>query len=157
MKVTVRGTREAQKLLESLSGRELQNRTRRATRRGAAIGRKALRAEASRRSDLPGTFRKMATRGHRTPVGTSTGPTSLLLNIFEGGAKRHSIGASGQMLSNFDKRREGGAGFRRGFFLARGPVDHPGMAARPFIGPVFEREQDAMSEAAMDEYLRDLR
>lgn len=136
--VVVKGADEAQKLLRSLSGRELQNRTRRGTRAGAAVFRTAVRAAARSRSDLPDSFARTATRGHRSPVGTSTGPTSPLLNIFEGGAGAHEIGGAGQVLVN-----------READFFARGPVHHPGMDARPLIGPVFDDKEDEATEAAM--------
>lgn len=145
MRIEIRGTKEARKLLESLSGRELQNRTRRATRRGAAIFREAVRDQARSRSDIPDSFARTATKAHRNPVGTSTGPTSPLLNIFEGGAGVHEIGDRGQPLVNRDAD-----------FFARGPVTHPGMAARPFVEPIFEQEHDDATEAAMDELMRGL-
>lgn len=151
----LRGGKEARELLDSLSGRELQNRTRRGTRRGAAI----FRAEARRRAGtggIPSRFKKTRTRGHRTPVGTSTGPTSPLLNIFEGGAGRHAIGRGGQILTNLNTRREAGTEQGPPFF-ARGPVSHPGMAARPLVGPVFEAKKEDAAEAAMDEMLRGIR
>lgn len=136
--VDIRGLPETKDLLDSLSGNQLQNRVRRGTRAGAKVMRAELRKQASG-GQFPKSFRKTATRGHRTPVGTSVGPTSPLLNIFEGGATRHPIGKAGQVLFN-----EG-----EGFF-ARGPVSHPGMAARPLIGPVFDATQDRAAEAAVD-------
>lgn len=151
--VSVRGTKEARKLLDDLSGRELQNRVRRGTRAGAKIFREAVRSEALSRSDIPNSFAKTATRGHRTPVGTSTGPLSPLLNIFEGGAGQHAIGGHGQLLTNFGARRQGADQYQGGFFFARGPVHHPGMDARPFVGPIFDREEDQATEAAIDTFL----
>ncbi len=143
--IDVRGDKEAIALLDSLSGNELQNRTRRGTRAGAKVMRDEGKAEARARSELPKSYRRFKTKGHRTPVGTSTGPTTPLLNIFEGGAGRHSIGDPGQPLVNQDA----------GFF-ARGPVSHPGMGARPFVGPVFERTKDEASDKAMDAFLEGL-
>jgi hypothetical protein len=144
--VSLRGGREARKLLDSLSGRELQNRTRRGSRRAAKVFRTAGKAEAKSRADLPDSFARFATKGHRTPVGTSTGPTSPLLNIFEGGAGIHRIGAPGQLLYNADAA-----------FMARGPVTHPGMDARPFIAPVFAENNAEASERAMDDILAGIR
>jgi hypothetical protein len=143
--VSVRGTREARELLDSLSGRDLQNRTRRASRRGAKVLRTELRSRV-KGGDYPSSFRKIATKGHRTPVGTSTGPTSPLLNIFEKGAGVHRIGDPGQPLYNPD------AGF-----AARGPVTHPGMDARPLIAPVFAAKHGEAGEQAMDELLKGLK
>jgi hypothetical protein len=136
--IDVRGLPETKKLLDSFTGNELQNRVRRGTRAGAKIMRTELRKQATG-SQFPKSFRKTATRGHRTPVGTSTGPKSPLINIFEGGADQHRIGKQGQALFNAGE----------GFF-ARGPVLHPGMAPRPLIGPVFDATKDRAAEAAMD-------
>lgn len=172
VRIVVRGTREARKLCESLSGKELQNRTRRATRAGAAVFRKKVRSEARSRSDIPDSFARTKTRGHRTPVGTSTGPTSPLLNIFEPGAGAHVIapGWEGSGSETATRRaREGtftgkllmsgqaGDRWRARDFVASGPVRHPGMAARPFVDPIFESEKDEASETAMDTFLAGLR
>ena len=170
--IRVTGTKEAQKLCRSLSGRELQNRTRRGTRAGAKVFRTKVRAEAKSRSDIPDSFAKTKTRGHRTPVGTSTGPTSPLLNIFEQGATGHTIkpgrsgtgrttptrpGRMGHYTGTGVLAGPGGEHYRGRDFFARGPVHHPGMGARPLIGPVFDSEQEKASQAAMDEFLRGLR
>lgn len=144
--VNVRGQKEAVRLLDSLSGNELQNRVRRGTRAGAKVFREEVRSQARSRSDIPDSFARTATKGHRTPVGTSTGPTSPLLNIFEPGAGVHPIGGRGQVLSN---PAEG--------FFARGPVSHPGMAARPLIGPIFEAKDDEATNAALDSILEGIR
>lgn len=150
--VDVRGTAEAKELLETLSGRELQNRMRRATRKGAAVFRAEVRSEAKRRSDIPDSFARTKTRGHRTPVGTSTGPTSPLLNIFEPGAGRHTIAPVKLLLSG-----QGGSRWRQRDFVASEPVSHPGMAARPLIGPIFDAHEDEASEAAMTELMAGIR
>lgn len=141
---SLRGTKEARQLLDSLSGRELKNRTRRGTRAGAKVFRGGLVARVGS-GRYPRSFRKIATKGHRDGA-TSVGPTSPLLPIFEVGARPHPIGAAGQLLVNT------AAGF-----LARGPVRHPGMNARPLIGPTFEAEHDAAGEAAMEKILEGLR
>lgn len=154
--VRVNGTAEARRLTEHLEGREMQNRTRRATRRGAVVFRTAVRAEARSRSDIPDSFAKSKTRGHRTPVGTSTGPTSPLLNIFEEGTKPHMI-APGAESHKLLLSGHAGERWRSRDFVAGEPVRHPGMSARPIIGPVFAAKQDEAAEAAMDEYLRGLR
>lgn len=146
--ISLRGDKEIAKLLDSLSGRELQNRTRRATRAGAKVFRQGLRARVSG-PQYPRSFRKLATKNHRDGS-TSTGPTSFLLNIFERGAKRHPIGKPGQLLSNFATRRGLADKHTGGFFMARGPVNHPGMAARPLIAPEFEADQDKAAASAMD-------
>lgn len=130
-----------------LAPRELNNRTRRALRAGGKVMREGLRAEARRRADLPRTFAKTRTRSHRNPLGVSVSPQSPLSNIFEHGSKTHTVGAPGQILSNLDKRREAGSSQGRPFF-ARGPVTVRGMAARPFIVPTFEANEDRAGDAA---------
>lgn len=155
--VDVRGLPEVKKMLEQVQGRELNNRMRRSLRRGAKVFREGLRDEARSRSDLPRSFRKTRTRAHRNPLGVSVSPSSPLSTIFEHGAKGHDIGKAGQLLSNFSARRERADTFRGGFFFARGPVRHPGMAARPFIAPAFEANERKASEAMADELLKDLK
>jgi hypothetical protein len=153
--VDIRGIPEAKELLEQLSGKELQNRTRRGTRKGAAVLRAEVRSRAGT-GGIPRRFKKTKTKGHRTPVGTSTGPTSPLLNIFESGAGPHAIAPSRGILSNLGTRREAGAKQGAPFF-ARGAVTHPGMSARPLIGPVWDAKQDEASEATLDGILEGLR
>jgi len=145
----IRGLPETRQLLGSLMGGELQNRVRRGTRAGAKVMRQELRRQAAS-PQFPRSFRKTKTRGHRNPVGTSVGPTSPLINIFEPGAGEHPIGDTGQVLTNFNSRREQAGEYRGGIFFARGPVDHPGMEARPLIGPVFDATYDEAAAAAMD-------
>jgi hypothetical protein len=148
--VDIRGMKETRDLLESFSGNELQNRVRRGTRAGAKVMRAELRKQAAD-PKFPRSFRRTKTRGHRTPVGTSVGPTSPLINIFEGGAGWHVIAPkAGGVLSNFGDRREAAGDYRGGIFFARGPVSHPGMEARPLIGPVFDATKDKAAEAAID-------
>lgn len=147
------GLEEAQALFKQVD-RELNNRMRRALRRGAKVFREGLRDEARSRSDLPRSFRKTRTRPHRNPLGVSVSPSSSLSNIFERGATTHQIGKAGQLLSNFATRREKADKHRGGFFFARGPVTHPGIGARPFIGPVFEATEAAAQRAIADELFK---
>lgn len=149
--LSLRGGKEARALLDSLSGRELQNRTRRATRAGAAVFRREVRAQAKSRGDIPDSFAKTDTQSHRSPISTSTGPSSPLHRIFEGGAGVHSIG-EGQVLSG-----AGGEHFRNAPFFARGTVSHPGMRARPLTIPIFGQKNEEAGEAAMDEMLEGIR
>lgn len=163
---TLRGDREIRRLLESLSGRELQNRMRRATRAGAAVMRKELRSRAAG-GDYPKTFQKIATRtSTRGGIRTQTGPTSPLLNIFEEGAKPHVIAptAAGGIRSSrggarsvVDSSSAGVLSNPEAHFFARGAVRHPGMAARPLIAPVFAATKDRAGDAAMDTLTDDLR
>jgi hypothetical protein len=142
---TIKGFPELQRTLNALQGSELVNRTRRGTRAGAKVMRTELRRRAGS-SEFPSTFRKTLTRGHRNPVGTSVGIASPLINIFEPGADPHPIGEPGQILTNSET----------GFF-ARGPVHHPGMAARPLIGPTFEATKDEAADEAIDTIMKGLR
>lgn len=149
--LVVRGTARMQRTLRALEGRELQNRVRRGTRAGAAVMRAELRRQA-RSGNFPATFAKTATRGHRTPVGTSTGPSTPLINIFEGGAGAHTIAPEhGLLLSG-----KAGTRWRDRDFAASEPVHHPGMGARPLIGPVFDATHDEASEAAFDAIMDNL-
>jgi len=143
--VNIVGIPEAKAMLDQFQGRELENRTARATRAGAKVFRRELRSAV--KSGLhPHSFRKTATRNHRTPIGTSVGPTSPLLNIFEGGAGRHTIMPDkAGMLSG-----RAGTHYRTRAFAASMPVSHPGMSARPLIGPVFDSTNGEAAEAAMD-------
>lgn len=141
----IRGLPETRELLASFSDRELQNRVRQGTRAGIKVMRKELRSRAQD-PQYPSSFRKTKTRGHRTPVGTSVGPASPLLNIFEVGAKVHPIGGQGQLLHS----QQG-----EPLFAARGPVRHPGMAARPIIGPTFDATHDEAAKAALDKIFQE--
>lgn len=147
--VSLRGDREVRRLLDSLSGRELVNRTRRATRRGAAVMRTDLRARV-RGNRYPKSFRKIQTRSStRDGIKTQVGPTSPLHVIFEGGADPHRIAPVNSPILH---SRQG-----EPLFVARGPVRHPGMDARPLTTPAFEATKDDASDAAMDELLKGLR
>jgi hypothetical protein len=150
--VSLRGDREIRKLLDSLSGRELNNRTRRATRAGASVMRADLRRRAAS-AEFPRSFRRTLTRNHRNPLGTSVGPGSPLINIFEGGAGGHTIAPSNSPLL----AGPAGKRWRDAPFLASEPVSHPGMGARPLIGPVFEATKDEAARKAMDTMLEGIR
>jgi hypothetical protein len=157
--VTWKGGKQVHKLMNSLSNRELQNRTRRAVRKGTAVGRKALRAEARSRADIPNSFAKTKTRNHRLPIASSVEPASPLFHIFEPGATSHTIAPGKLQVSGNRPMLLSGPAGKRGrerAFLASQPVTHPGMAARPLVAPVFAAEKDHMAEAAMGELLKGL-
>jgi hypothetical protein len=136
------GMADVQAMLNAYTDRELQNRTRRALRAGAKVFREAMRAQGKGDwSNRPRSFNKTRTRGHRNPLGVSVSPQSPLSNIFEHGAKGHDIGKAGQLLYGVNPP-----------FIARGPVHHPGVSARPFIGPVFAAHEKA-AEAAFAKVL----
>lgn len=129
----LRGTDEVHKLLRTLSGQQLQNRMRRALRRGGGVFRDGIRnAGPMGWARRPRSFYRTRTRNHRNPLGVSVAPQSPLSTIFEGGAGPHAIP------------------------IAQGPyagrtVMHPGVAAKPFIGPIFASTNDDAGEAATDE------
>lgn len=134
--VDLAGEAGVQQMLGQLMGRELNNRLRRVVRAGAAVFREVLR-EKARAGDFPASFAKTKTTNHRMPIATSVYPASSLVNIFEGGAGEHVIGGSGQVLFNPDTG-----------FAARGPVLHPGMGARPLVGPSFEEGRHGAGDAS---------
>lgn len=177
--VSLRGDKEIRKLLDSLSGKELQTRTRRATRAGSAVMRAELRGRV-RSGSYPRSFSRIKTRSStRGGIKTQTGPTSPLLSIFEQGATAHRIGpkaagsirvgasgdrsvvdssSRGGFLSNLNNRDGAAqAGRWEKAFFARGAVQHPGMHARPLIAPTFEASKDAATAKAMAKLLEGIR
>ena len=138
--IDLSGEPEVQKLLSEFDTRQLNNRTRRALRAGAKPIRDEMRRRGKSRGDWPArpkSFAKTRTRGHRNPLGVSISPQSPLSNIYEKGAKGHTIAPRhSRDLVN----RETG-------FYARGAVEHPGVSARPFIEPVFEAADDKAKAA----------
>lgn len=134
--VDVQGLPEVHKMLAQVEGRELNNRTRRALRAATAEFRGPMRAKASS-GRFPRKFRKTRTRAHRSPLGVSVSPASPLSPIFEHGAKPHAIP------------------------IGKGPfagsvIQHPGMAARPLSGPVFDANQRKAEDAFADKLLEGL-
>lgn len=136
VRLDLEGLPEVQSMLGEVTGQKLQNRTRRALRAATAVFRGPLRARASS-SRFPRKFRRTRTRSHRNPLGVSVSPGSPLSTIFEHGAKPHAIPIG------------------RGPFAGR-VVQHPGMAARPLSGPVFDANRDKAEEAFVDKLLEGL-
>lgn len=141
----LRGMSEVSALLDEFQGAPLNNRTRRALRAGAGEFRDEMRSQGKSRADLPSGFGKTRTRAHRYPLGVSVSPKSPLSTIFEHGARSHTIAPGRGILAG-----PGGERSRESAFFARGPVTHPGMNARPFIGPVFDAAQDNAEDAFED-------
>jgi hypothetical protein len=132
----IRGIPEVKEMLGQVSERELRNRTRRALRASAAVFRTAMRSKRGGANwpKRPKTFYKTRTRNHRIPLGVSVNPQSPLSSIFEHGARPHAIP------------------------ITTGPsagrtVQHPGVSARPFVGPIFDAERRAAEEAFADKLL----
>lgn len=154
--IDLRGMPEVQAMLDQLSPRQAENRMRRAMRAAAKPMREEIRRKASA-GKFPRSMRATRTRAHRHPFGVSVSPKSPLSNIFEHGAKRHAIGAAGKFLSNFEGRRQAAGAFRGGILAARGPVMHPGMGARPLIGPAFDAAKDRAEKAFADKFMEGIR
>lgn len=138
--IDISGIPEVEEMLGQFQGRELTNRTRRALRAGAGEFRKRIRTKGGGGwANRPRSFYKTRTRNHRNPLGVSVAPQSPLSTIFEGGAGRHPIAPRGGSVL--------ASGQGETPFFARGSVSHPGVAARPFVGPIFrEGEGDALRE-----------
>lgn len=138
VEIDIHGMPEVQAMLDKVQGSQLNNRIRRSLRAGAKPFRTEMRSQARSRADLPATFAKTRTRAHRNPLGVSVSPQSPLSTIFEHGADTHTIAPKGaQLLAG-----KAGERSRSAAFVARGPVTHPGMGARPLIAPVFDAAQD---------------
>lgn len=118
LQIELDGLPECQKMLRDFEPKAMANRERRALRAGAAVFRKYLRAAGSS-GRYPRKFRTTKTRSHRNPLGVSVSPGSPLSPIFEHGARPHVIP------------------IRKGPF-AGANINHPGMAARPISGPVYD-------------------
>lgn len=156
-----RGLPETIKLVGEYEGRELQNRLRRGARAGISDFRAEMRIVASG-AEYPRSFRKTKTK--TTTRGGASGreieayvrPSSPLFNIFEPGAGEHEIAPKGR-TSGVLAGPEGGGSWdpggrkRQGDFFARGPVRHPGMAARPLLARTFAasvgRAEDSIANA----------
>lgn len=167
MTVTVLGIREAEKLLDGYQGRELANAERRAVRAAANTFRPEISAAAAARhgsggGNVPASFTKVPAAKVTTHGGGGRGieayvrPKSPLFNILEPGAGGHTIAPrNGSALAG--RPGEGGwsaAGRKRGpnGFFARGPVRHPGLAARPILPGAFAAgagRAEAAAEAAI--------
>lgn len=119
--VDISGVPEVRQMLGEFTDGKLNNRLRRALRAGVKPMREEMRRKGSS-GGFPSRFKKTRTRAHRNPLGVSVSPQSPLSTIFEHGARPHLIGA----------------------------IHHPGMAARPFIAPVFAASEEAAVKAAMD-------
>lgn len=146
LSLDLQGLPECQAMLAQFEGKELNNRTRRALRAGIRTLRGPLR-EAAASGGFPAKFRRTRTRAHRNPIGVSVSPGSPLSTVFEHGATAHRIAPKrGVFLASQQ-------GATRPFF-ARGPVQHPGMKARPLSGPVFDAHRSEAERAVVDELFR---
>lgn len=184
--IHLEGLPAVRKMLDQFEGQQLQNKMRTAVRAGLKPFQRQLQFEA----DTPGhphSFAKITAKGHGTGVSTRGGesgreiygwvrPNSPLFNIFEPGAKGHTItpGVTGQNTSrpsrptgsaghlNYAVRKAGvpilagpaGSGSwdakgrkRKGAFFSRGPVHHPGMSARPMLPAAFAAAEGASVDA----------
>lgn len=139
------GLREAERMVDEFSDKELANKMRRAVRAGLKPFQEQLKFE----GDTPGhphSFTKVPAGKVSTRGGASgreiygyVRPKSPLFNIFEPGAKAHTItpkqavlaGPAGSGSWTAEGRKRSGA------FFSTKPVRHPGMAARPMLPAAF--------------------
>jgi hypothetical protein len=165
--IEIEGIPGAKKMVEGLTGRQMQNRMRRAVRAGGKVMQGTLKAAAATEptGNVPASFKKVrapkvsASLRRGGDIVSSVKPDSPLYNIFEPGAGGHEIGggaafrpgSGGRTRKVRGGRRTGGrlagpAGGRTwddggrkrpGAFFARGEVHHPGMAARPLRPTAF--------------------
>jgi hypothetical protein len=180
--VHLEGLPQVRKMLDQFEGQQLQNKMRVAVRAGLKPFQKTLAFE----GDTPGhphSFTKVPA-GKVTTRGGASGreiegyvrPKSPLFNIFEPGAKGHTITPGSRMGNssrpsrptatkagpNFNVRRGGkpilagpaGSGSwdntgrkRKGAFFTTAPVHHPGMRARPILPAAFAAGEAAATDA----------
>ena len=168
--IHLEGLPQVRKMIDSVSGRELQNRQRRAVRAAAKPMQAALKVQAATPGH-PRSFTKVPAAKVTTRGGTSgrdveayVRPRSPLFNIFEPGAGAHTI-APGSSVTSRPGRTGGkarkaalagpaGSGSwdktgrkRPAAFFARGPVSHPGFAARPILPAAFAAGEAAAMTA----------
>jgi hypothetical protein len=154
--VRILGLAGAEKAVDGLTGPALQNRLRRGVRAGAKPFQAALRSAAAS-ADVPRSFTKVPAAKVSTHGGASgrdvvarVRPKSPLFNIFEPGAKRHTIAPrrAGALGGPAGSGTWDGIGRKRGAdFFSRGPVDHPGMAAHPLLPAAFAAGESAAQDA----------
>jgi hypothetical protein len=152
------GLPECRRMVDEATGRQLQNRIRRAVRAGAKPFQAELKAEAASHhggsENLPASFAKVpaaktSTHGAGGGIEAYVRPSSPLFNVFEPGAGAHEIAPHGSRLAG----PAGGRGWsaqgrkRGGAFFARGAVRHPGMAARPILPSSFAAKVGAAETA----------
>lgn len=153
--IVITGVDPIQKALEGLDGRDRQNTERRAVRAAGKPFQTALKAAASS-ANVPRSFQKVpaikiSTRGGvsgRDVVGTVR-PKSPLFNIFEPGAREHTIAPGSRALGG---PAGGGSWDPRGrkrpaAFFSGEAVRHPGMKARPILPTAFNAASSAAFEA----------
>jgi hypothetical protein len=153
--VHLEGLPQVRKMLDQFEGQQLQNKMRVAVRAGLKSFQKTLAFE----GDTPGhphSFTKVPA-GKVTTHGGASGreiegsvrPKSPLFNIFEPGARGHTIAPKKGILAG----PAGSGGWdakgrkRKAAFFARGPVSHPGMSARPILPAAFSAGESAASDA----------
>jgi hypothetical protein len=159
--IHLEGLPAVRKMVAELTGRQFQNRMRKAVRAGAKPFQGELKAEAASHhggsENLPASFTKVPAAKTSTRGGSVAGgqveayvrPSSPLFNVFEPGAGAHEIAPHGSRLAG----PAGGRGWsaqgrkRGGAFFARGAVRHPGMAARPILPSSFAAKVGAAETA----------
>ena len=148
-----------EKAVANLDGPALQNGLRRAVRAAAKPFQQALITVAGS-ADVPRSFRKVPAARVSTHGGASgrdvtatVRPKSPLFNIYEPGAKGHTIAPrrAGALGGPAGSGSWDNAGRKRGAdFFSAGPVEHPGMAAHPILHIAFGMAEGAASAAFAD-------
>ena len=154
--IRVTGAPAIERRLDELAGPGLANRLRRGVRAGAKPFQAALK-EVAAESDVPRSFQKVPAAKVSTHGGASgrdvvarVRPKSPLFNIFEPGAKGHTIAPrrTGRLGGPAGGSSWDATGRKRSAdFFSAGPVEHPGMAARPILPQAFARGQAAAMDA----------
>lgn len=154
--IRVTGGEAIERRLDELAGPGLANRLRRGVRAGAKPFQAALK-EVAAASDVPRSFQKVPAAKVSTHGGASgrdvvarVRPRSPLFNIFEPGAKSHTIAPrrTGRLGGPAGGSAWDASGRKRpADFFSAGPVEHPGMAARPILPAAFARARGAALDA----------
>ena len=153
--ITITGLPAILASLERLDGRQQQNAMRRGVRAAGKVFGAELKSVAAGAS-VPRSFGKVMAPKITTHGGLGRSvealvrPRSPLFNIFEPGAKSHTIAPK---RSTVLAGRAGSGAWdrvgrkRRADFHAAGAVRHPGMAARPILPAAFARGAPAATDA----------
>lgn len=145
------GVPQVKAMLAEFSPRQLQNKMRRAVRAGAKVFGGGLKSTAQSHhggaGNVPLSFQKVPAPKVSTHTEGGTGveayvrPKSPLFNVFQPGAKRHTIRPKrrGELKGPAGTNRWDSVGRKRaGAFFAQGPVSHPGMSDRDILSPAFQ-------------------
>lgn len=155
--ITITGVDGIMAVLEQLDGKDRQNLERRAVRAASKPFIAAFKeVAASHQSVVPASFLKVpaakvsASMRRGGSIMATVRPKSPLFNIFEPGAKRHTIaprrgavmgGPAGSSAWDSKGRK------RSSDFFSSGPVEHPGMGSRAITPAAFALGEPAAMDA----------